>query len=397
MSATWCPMSRRAVIGDVETRITVRFTALVVAVLVLGIAIFVVVDTVAAGMRLDVTLTRRAERIAQRVIETPVEAEVLAEARIVTAREVVTSGEEFRDVVAIGPLEGFGYLDAPQGRLRVLALPLGDGRSLQVVDAARSDIIDIIEKVAALLVVALLVGVVTYLLGLGFSKRALAPVRESMARLERFSADAGHELRTPLASVRASLDVAEKTGDWVGGVSRAREELEKAAMLVDRLLELTRLDPSMLQVERVQLAQLLDHVAQVSGPVAATRDISIMVEGGSAEVQADPILLERLVTNLLTNAVRFGDTGSTVRLRFSESIIEVHNEGVSIPPAELERIFEPFYQADHSRTGDGAGLGLAIVAAVAEAHGWSIRATSSRESGTTFAVIIRPVGALRRS
>ncbi|MDP3631248.1 MAG: hypothetical protein Q8S43_09920, partial [Actinomycetota bacterium] len=219
-------MSRRAVIGDVETRITVRFTALVVAVLVLGIAIFVVVDTVAAGMRLDATLTRRAGRLAQQLSRTQYDAEILAEGRIVTAQSVISSGEQFRNVTEIGPLEGFGYLDAPQGRLRVLALPLGDGRSLQLVDAARSDIIDVVEKAAALLLVALFVGVVTYLLGLGFSKRALAPVRESMARLERFSADAGHELRTPLASVRASLDVAEKTGDWAGGVGRAREELE---------------------------------------------------------------------------------------------------------------------------------------------------------------------------
>ncbi|MDP3630336.1 MAG: HAMP domain-containing sensor histidine kinase, partial [Actinomycetota bacterium] len=167
--------------------------------------------------------------------------------------------------------------------------------------------------------------------------------------------------------------------------------------LVDRLLELTRLDPSMLRVERVQLAQLLGRVAQMSGPVADTRNISISVEGGSAEVQADPILLERLVTNLTTNAVRFGDVGSTVTLRFSESVIEVHNVGMPIPPAELERIFEPFYQADHSRTGDGAGLGLAIATAVAQAHGWSISATSSREAGTAFTVVLRPVIGLRRS
>jgi signal transduction histidine kinase len=382
-------MSRSRTQGDVETRITIRFTALVVAVLVLGIAVFVVVDTVAAGMRLDATLARRADRLAFQASNTPADPRVLEEARIVTSEGVVSSGEQFGDIAAIGPLDGFGYLDSPQGHLRVLAVPLGEGRSLQVVDAARLDVIDMLEKVAVLLAIALLVGGITYMLGLGFSRRALAPVRESMARLERFSADAGHELRTPLASVRASLDVAERTGDWQGAISRARIELENASVLVDRLLELTRLDPTTLRVERVQLARLMARIAEMCAPMAEKRGIAISVTGTDATVMADPILLERLVTNLVSNAIRFGDAGSKVTIRFDDKTIEVHNTCEPISSSELERVFEPFYRADGSRTGEGAGLGLAIAAAIVQAHGWSIRTASTKERGTTFSVVMR--------
>jgi signal transduction histidine kinase len=382
-------MGRRTAVGDIESRITLRFTALVVAVLVLGIAIYVMADTVAAEVRLDATLRLRAERLAQRISRVPGDVGLPAEARIVSATAILNAGEQARDIAAVGPLEGFGSLDSPQGALRVFAVPLGDGRSIQLLDAARPDVIDTLQIASALLVVAALVGAITYLLGLRFSKQALAPVRESIARLERFTADAGHELRTPLASVRASLDVGERTGDWPGAVGRARVELEHASMLVDRLLELARLDPSTLRLERVEWPQLSVRVLEGCSSMAEGRGVSVAIEGARGEVSADPILLERLVMNLVGNAIRFADLGSTVTVRFSADAIEVHNFGAPIPPDELPRVFEPFYQSDRSRTSEGSGLGLAIVAAIAQAHGWALDAASTREDGTTFRVHTR--------
>ncbi|MDO8915826.1 MAG: HAMP domain-containing sensor histidine kinase [Coriobacteriia bacterium] len=382
-------MSRRAAVGDVESRITLRFTALVVAVLVSGIAIYVMADTMAAEVRLDATLRLRAERLAQRISRVPGDVGLPAEARIVSTEAVLIAGEQVREITELGPVEGFGYVDAPQGRLRVFAVPLGDGRSLQLLDAARPDVIDTLEIASVLLLVTVMVGAITYLLGLRFSRQALAPVRESMARLERFTADAGHELRTPLASVRASLDVGERTGDWAGAVGRARVELEHASMLVDRLLELARLDPSTLRLERVEWAWLSARVLEACSSMAEERGISVAIEGARGEVSADPILLERLVMNLVGNAIRFADLGSAVTVRFSADAIEVHNLGVPIPPDELARVFEPFYQSDRSRTSEGSGLGLAIVAAIAQAHGWPLDAASTREDGTTFRVHTR--------
>jgi signal transduction histidine kinase len=382
-------MNRRWAAGDVESRITVRFTALVVAVLLLGITTYVLVDTIVAEVRLDATLRARAERLAQRVSRVPEGAGLSAEARIISSGGVVVAGEQAQGISELGPLDGFGYLESPGGRLRVFAVPLGDGRSVQLLDAARPDVIDTVQTASMMLAVAACVGALTYVLGLRFSRRALAPVRESMARLERFTADAGHELRTPLASVRASLDVAERTADWAGGVGRARVELEHASMLVDRLLELARLDPSTLKRESVDLARLMDRVEEVCTAMADERGISITRRGSLGEISADPILLERLVMNLVTNAIRFADVGSSVAVRLAEDVIEVHNTGVPIPPEELARVFEPFYQSERSRTGQGSGLGLAIAAAIAQAHGWSLGATSVPAGGTTFTVRIR--------
>jgi signal transduction histidine kinase len=390
-------MNRRAIAGDLEARIAIRFTALIVAVLVLGIAIYVVVDTVAAEVRLDASLGQRAEKAAQRIAMTPDQAGLSGEVRIVTVEGVVRAGEQFGDISAIGPLEGLGYVPSPGGTMRVFAVPLGDGRSVQLLDSTRPAVIDALEKALALLAIALLVGIVTYVLGLRFSKRALAPVRESIARLERFTADAGHELRTPLASVRASLDVAARTGDWAGGVERAQAELDYASTLVDRLLELARLDPSTLRLERVELAAAMARVADLCATAASERSISIATVGTVAEVAADPILLERLVTNLVMNAIRFGYGDSIVTVRFQPDAIQVHNVGDPIPPDELPRIFEPFYQSERSHASEGAGLGLAISSVIAQAHGWSLTATSSAKDGTTFTVLIRSAKGARRS
>ncbi len=373
-----------------------RFTALIVGVLVLGIALYVIVDAAAAGVRLDASLRQRAERAAQRVARVRGNAGLPDDSRIIEGGRVIAGGEQTAGITELGPLAGFGYVDSTQGRLRVYAVALGDGRSVQLADAARPAMTDNAGTALELLVVAALVGVVTYFLGLRFSRRALAPVHESIARLERFTADVGHELRTPLASVRASLDVAERTGDWNAAVDRARAELDRASALVDRLLELARLDPSAVVLETVDLHDALVRVVGLCAPMAEERSIAVNVVGMSGKVSADPVLLERLVANLLANAIRFGDRGSTVTLSFCDESIEVHNVGEAIPPEDLPHVFEPFYQADRSRTGEGSGLGLAIAAVIAQAHSWSLGAASSPGAGTTFVVTVRAGKATHR-
>ncbi len=381
-------MARRASLPGLERRISLRFAFLVVAVLAVGIVVFVVVDSLASLARLDSNLRSRAERAAERpAAAQSAEREVPGQARIVTSNRVIATGEDVPETSDIGPTEGFGHVAVEEGtRFRVYAVPLSDGSSLQFLDTARIDVVDSAEKVTLLLVVTGIVGLVTYALGTRFAAHALAPVRESIARLERFSADAGHELRTPLASARASLDVGEKTGEWKDAGLRARDEIDRASALVDRLLELARLDPSTLHLETVDLRVLIARVAEALRPAATDRGVAIAVEPEGGSVVADPILLERLLTNLVTNAVRAAAADTTVTIGRRQSTLVVCNFGEVIPEQEIPRIFEPFYQSERSRTSEGAGLGLAIVSAIAEAHGWSVEVSSTAEHGTVFVV-----------
>jgi signal transduction histidine kinase len=391
-------MPSSAPIAGLEARLAARFSAAVVAILVLGVVVFVVVDTVSAELRLDRTLRLRAERVASRLFRANGNPSLAAGARIVdTEGRVVRTGEQSTNIRGRGPLEGLGYVDTQSGKLRLYAVPLGGGQSLQVFDNARPDVLDTIGRSLALLAIALVVGAATYFVGLGFAKRALAPVHETVARLERFTADAGHELRTPLASARASLDVAEKTGNLDGGIQRARVEIDHASDTIDRLLELARLDSAELRLERVRVSDVIARVIEECGRFANERPVRVTTRASEGEVAADAVLLQRLVTNLVVNAIQFADRGSTVSVRFDGHTLEVHDFGTAIPPDDLPRIFEPFFQSEHSRSSEGSGLGLAIASAISQVHGWSLDVVSSPEKGTTFTVGMRPVRAARRS
>jgi signal transduction histidine kinase len=175
-----------------------------------------------------------------------------------------------------------------------------------------------------------------------------------------------------------------------GGVGRARIEIDHASALIDRLLELARLDASTLHLERISPAEVVERVMRTCAALAAEREVSIVRQGEGDIVVADAVLLERLLTNLVSNAIRFADTGSTVTVLLGGCRMEVHDVGVLIPGEELNRIFEPFYQSDSSRAADGSGLGLAIASAIAEAHGWTLSAASAEKSGTTFVIQAAP-------
>ena len=390
-------MSSGPPIAGVEERLAARFAVVVVIILVLGVVVFAVFDTISAELRMDRSLRSRAEKIAARFDRAGGAPALPSGSRIVDSKgRVIRAGEQSQAARSRGPVEGLGSVDTRRGALRVYAVYLGQGRSLQVLDNARPDVLDTVERSLALFAIVLVVGVATYLVGVGFARRALAPVRESVARLERFTSDAGHELRTPLASARASLDVAERTGNLDGGIQRARTELDHASDTIDRLLELARLDSTELHVERVRLADVVARAVEECRPLADERPVRVETSVAEGEVAADAVLLQRLVINLVVNAIQFAHRGSTVSVRFDGHVLEVHDVGSVIPEDQLPRVFEPFFQSERSRSSEGSGLGLAIASGIAQAHGWSLSAASSAESGTTFSVGMRSSRASRR-
>ena len=103
-------------------------------------------------------------------------------------------------------------------------------------------------------------------------------------------------------------------------------------------------------------------------------------------VEGDALLVRQLVSNLVENAVKFNAPGGTVDIVLTAELLRVVNSGGTIAPEDLPHVFEPFYQADDSRSGRGFGLGLAIVKKIATLHGWRIDAASAPEQGTTFVV-----------
>jgi signal transduction histidine kinase len=200
----------------------------------------------------------------------------------------------------------------------------------------------------------------------------------SFERERRFVADASHELRTPVAVIKAELEGALRAGRHAPQVREALvasvEECDHLAQLAEDLLILARSGEGQLPVrpEPLGLREQLERVARRFGDRARERGRGITVDAGDEPtVYADELRLRQALGNLVDNALRYGRGEITLRARRAGAglALEVADEGEGFAPGFAERAFERFARDDLARTREGAGLGLSIVRAIAEAHG----------------------------
>ena len=227
----------------------------------------------------------------------------------------------------------------------------------------------------------------------GALAQMLDRLNAALRQQKSFIADASHELRTPIAVAKSTLQLALETGgsteEYRGALQDAAEDLRRLEHLVVELLTLARLDEAReLSGADVDLAQLLRDLAESFQPRVSQAGGRLVCELGEARVRGDAGELHRLFSNLLDNALRHGPAGGEIalRLRQVEGGVEVRarDEGGQIAPAQLPLLFDRFYRADGSRaqsTG-GFGLGLAIAKAIARRHGGDLRIESSPAAGT---------------
>lgn len=227
-----------------------------------------------------------------------------------------------------------------------------------------------------------------------------------LRRQQEFTADASHEMRTPLALAKSTLQaVRMRNRDeaaYCRAIDDALNDLGRMESLIGQLLALARLDglaDSPLQ-STIDLRRLLDNVAGEFAQLPVT--VADCQDAPAIAVRGDEGQLSQVFRNLVGNAVRHGPPGGTVRIsaRLCENgmcLVTVHDTGGAIPPEELGKLFDRFYRADASRaraTG-GAGLGLAIARAIVLRHCGRIEIASSPEAGTTVSVYLPAVPAMK--
>jgi two-component system OmpR family sensor kinase len=231
---------------------------------------------------------------------------------------------------------------------------------------------------------------------LGRIESAFKVQEASERKLRRFVADASHELRTPLAAVRAYAELFGRGADRrpddleraMTGITR---ESERMSLLVQDLLLLARLDEGRpLLREPVRLDEIVGEAVDTARTVEPDRRVDLDAE--RAVVLGDRERLRQIVDNLLANVRSHTPTGAPVHVMVGRengsAVIEVHDSGPGLSEDDAARVFERFYRADKSRAraSGGVGLGLSIVAAVAEAHGGSVAAYSGE--GATFRITL---------
>jgi two-component system heavy metal sensor histidine kinase CusS len=227
----------------------------------------------------------------------------------------------------------------------------------------------------------------------------LARLDDAFQRLSAFSADIAHELRTPLSNLLTHTQVIltrpRAVEDYREALLGNLEELQGMAQMVNDMLYLAKADHGLLTPARqtLQLADESDALLEFFAPLADEAQVHLQREG-QATLQGDRTMLRRAFSNLLDNALRFTPAGGTVtmQLKASEGGVEViiKNDGSTIDPQVLPRLFDRFYRADPARHegSEHAGLGLAITQSIIRAHGGSIRCESA--AGTTRFVIDLP-------
>ena len=203
-------------------------------------------------------------------------------------------------------------------------------------------------------------------------------------------ANASHELRSPLARIRMSLELInlENTSPQRIEISRSINELDQ---LIDEILLASRLDARQADAEPFESLDLTGLAAEECA--RANAELGLSATGQSLVMQGSPRLLRRLIRNLLENAKRYGQGNATVelmqkRIRQKEFVvIAVHDRGPGVPLAQRERIFEPFYRLPGaSEREGGVGLGLALVKSISERHGGSARCEARPGGGATFVI-----------
>jgi two-component system OmpR family sensor kinase len=213
----------------------------------------------------------------------------------------------------------------------------------------------------------------------------------------RFTADASHELRSPLTALRGELELARRRDrepeEYRRVIDSALEEATRLTRLVEDLLTLARSDAGAMHVRRVEVdvAERVRVATERLRRRADERQVRLEIEAGDATVAAaDPELIDRLVWNLVDNAVKFCRPEGRVTVSVSglgDSLeLRVADEGPGLPAGSPEALFDRFSRADVERASEGTGLGLAIVRAISEAHGGGVVARDGPSGGAEFVV-----------
>jgi two-component system heavy metal sensor histidine kinase CusS len=226
-------------------------------------------------------------------------------------------------------------------------------------------------------------------------------LNDSFLRLAEFSSDIAHELRTPLHGLMIQTQVAlsgdRSKADYKAALQANMEEFDRLSRMVNDMLFLAKADNRQLPLKQqpIDLLAEVEHIFEFYEALAAESGVLLQASGPSVYIPADRIMLQRVLSNLVSNALRYTATGLAVTANIvdlpNEIRLSISNPGEEIPPDKLEKLFDRFFRLDQARIQSDAGhagLGLSIVQAIAKMHGWTMEVASA--NGCTIFTVRMP-------
>jgi heavy metal sensor kinase len=225
----------------------------------------------------------------------------------------------------------------------------------------------------------------------------IASIRSSVGRMQRFSANAAHELRSPLNALRSRLEVTlekeRESEEYRRILGETAAEVESLSNSVHAMMRLAQSEAGLRPEQRipVEISSLLGEVVDFFRPLAADAGVQLALEPADpVTLPGDPSWLHQLFANLLHNAVKYTPAGGRIELTIAPEEdrvgVIVRDTGVGIDPEQASRVFEPFYRMAAQPEAPGVGLGLSLAREIARAHGGEIALESAPGSGSTFTV-----------
>jgi heavy metal sensor kinase len=224
-----------------------------------------------------------------------------------------------------------------------------------------------------------------------------ARLESAFAQQKQFASDAAHELRTPVAVIltqtQTALNRERDAASYKETVEACQRAAQRMKKLISSLLELARLDAGQTKLKREQFdfSKTIEECIEQIRPIAEERGVKFSSRLEPLEINGDAMRLAQVVTNLLTNAIKYNKPDGNARVKLESqnglAVLTVSDTGNGISAEDLPHIFRRFYRGDKSRTGaNSSGLGLAICKAIVEAHGGTIDVSSTENIGTVFTV-----------
>lgn len=237
-------------------------------------------------------------------------------------------------------------------------------------------------------------GALSYL----FARKTLQPIEEIHEAQVRFTADASHELRTPISVMRSEIEVANKNKNLT--VEEAREvfssnieEIDRLTLLINSLLQLARLEDETVDRKPVKLNAIFSEVENNMAKLAAAKKIALQFTNTNTKVLCNSEYTTQAIGIIVDNAIKYSPEKSKVNVNSTSAgntvYIDISDEGTGIEAKDVQKIFERFYRADNSRTKqrvEGHGLGLSIARAIVEKQGGKLELATTSKRGTTFRI-----------
>lgn len=236
--------------------------------------------------------------------------------------------------------------------------------------------------------------------------RMLDRIQSLIQGIKEISDNMAHDLRSPIARIRGIAEITLTTGesneDYENMAASTIEECDRLLDMINTMLVISKTDTGVEKIspERVDIAGILHSACDLFAPAAEDKGIRLICHtpdpcdiSHSYTVHGDVKMIQRLIANLMDNAIKYTDPGGRVNVKASHTdthgknvLISITDTGIGIPKKDLPRVFERFYRCDPSRSRSGTGLGLSLARAIARAHGGNISVRSTIGEGSTFTV-----------